>query len=145
MILSDYPDEGIIQTLRENISRNELTDRVTVLPLDWNDMATLGGKKYDRIIAADTLWNSELHRPFCQTLRTALKHGAITHIIAGMHTGRHNLQRFMDTAESSGLCIERTIEHHISGLETRTWQIERDKETKESMNHWLLYIRLLTP
>jgi nicotinamide N-methyltransferase len=140
--LSDYPDNGIISALGENIARNDLTGRITVQPLDWKDISGLKDKRYDSIVAADTLWNSQLHLPFCQTLKAGLHPKAKTHLIAGLHTGRYTLQHFITVAQSLGFVIHKLMEHHISGRETREWKVEREGESSEDRVHWLLYIRL---
>jgi len=140
--LSDYPDDGIISALEENVARNDLNGRVTVLPLDWNNASSLKGKKYDRIVAADTLWSSELHLPFCQTLQAGLRLKAKAHLLAGLHTGRYVLQNFMTVARDLGFVIDKLLEYHITKQETREWELEREGESNEDRVHWLLYIRL---
>jgi EEF1A N-terminal glycine/lysine methyltransferase len=138
--LSDYPDNGIISALNENVARNDLASRITVKPLDWNDISGL--KRYDSIVAADTLWNSQLHLPFCQTLKAGLHPIAKAHLLAGLHTGRYTLQHFISVTQSLGFVIHKLMEYHISGRETRGWQVEREGESSDDRVHWLLYIRL---
>ena len=103
---SDYPDELLIQTLSENVERN-LAHRCRVAPYAWgSDVSVLGMHTtgFDIVLAADTLWNSELHAMFIQTLRMTLKRTADAriHLIAGLHTGRYTLQAFLNAIDGSG-------------------------------------------
>lgn len=93
-------------------------------------------------MAADTLWNSQLHKAFCQTLQVGLRPKAKAHLLAGLHTGRYTLQHFIDTANDMGFKIDNLLEYRLSGSETREWKVEREGESSEDMIHWLLYIRL---
>jgi nicotinamide N-methyltransferase len=140
--LSDYPDNGIISALNENVVRNNLAGRIMVQPLDWEDISGLMDKRYDRIVATDTLWNSQLHLPFCQTLKAGLRPKAKAHLLVGLHTGRYTLQHFITLAQNLGFVTHKLIEYHISGQENREWQVEREGESSEDRIHWLLYIRL---
>jgi hypothetical protein len=142
--LSDYPDEGIISTLVQNVERNKVAGNASVRPLDWNNPSTLQGGTFDIVVAADTLWASELHKPFCQTISTSLKREpqAKAHIVAGLHTGRFALQRFMDTAQSLSLDIIELIEYQYADGQARAWKVEREGETSEDMAQWLVYITL---
>ena len=142
VVLSDYPDEGIINTLTQNIKLNNLEERVLALPLDWNAPETLNGRKFATLVAADTLWISQLHLSFCQTLQESMATDANVHIIAGLHTGRPTLQHFLETASRQGLAIIKTIEYHISDGRKRDWVEDRPEETREDATHWLLYIHM---
>lgn len=142
VVLSDYPDEGIINTLKQNIRLNNLEERVSALPLDWNAPETLRSRRFQTIIAADTLWNSQLHLPFCRTLRKSMTPDADIHIIAGLHTGRLTLQRFIETANQQGFDVINTMEYHVSNSKKRGWAQERPEETQEDAAHWLLYINM---
>jgi EEF1A N-terminal glycine/lysine methyltransferase len=116
----------------------------TVLPLDWNDPSGLQGRTFDTVVAADTLWMSELHIPFCRTIHIALRgtEHAQAHLLAGLHTGRYTIQRFLETAQSEGLVITKLVEHHISGNRRREWAVERPDENTTERARWLVYIRL---
>ncbi|KAG8764967.1 hypothetical protein FS842_000039 [Serendipita sp. 407] len=142
VVLSDYPDEGIIETLQRNVAGNHLGHRVKVAPLDWNDPGALHGERFDTIVAADSLWMSELHSPLCETLKMTMATHAKAHIIAGLHTGRLTIQRFLEAADKSGLTALKVIEYHSVSGEHRDWSPEREGERREVMNRWLVYIRL---
>lgn len=143
VVITDYPDEGIISTLRENVKRNKC-ERAIVQPLNWGDIEGLKGQKFHAIIAADTLWNIELHPAFCQTLSAALSQedSSRVHLLAGFHTGRYTLRHFMRVVDDSELEVELLREYRVSdGLE-REWQVERIEEDASEANRWLLYIQL---
>lgn len=131
-----------MSTLVQNVERNKLTSRVTVRPLDWNDDSGLQGETFDTIVAADTLWNSELHIPFCKTILRCLRKQpqAKAHVVAGLHTGRYALQNFIETAQRLSLDVLNVIEYRFTDGQERTWGVEREGETREDMTRWLLYI-----
>lgn len=70
VVLSDYPDEGILSQLRENVAANrgESRVRVDVVGHAWGTECGLGGERFDIIMAADVLWMEEMHEAFCATL-----------------------------------------------------------------------------
>ncbi|KAG8804874.1 hypothetical protein FRC17_005880 [Serendipita sp. 399] len=142
VVISDYPDEGIMETLQQSVKLNNLENRVTVQPLDWNDPSLLRGELFDTVTAADTLWMSELHTPLCETLKVTMSAHAKAHIIAGLHTGRLTIQRFLETAERNGLSISKLVEYHSVSGQCREWAAEREGENRDVMNRWLVYIRL---
>lgn len=143
IVITDYPDDGIISTLRENVGRNQV-HQATVIPVSWGDAKALDGQTFDVIVAADTLWNIEHHESFCQTLGAALSkdESSRVHLFAAFHTGRYTMQHFMRTAQEFNFEIDALREYRASDAFQREWQVERMNETMEDMARWLLYIRL---
>ncbi|PVF93934.1 hypothetical protein CPB86DRAFT_800875 [Serendipita vermifera] len=138
LVLTDYPDEGIISALKKNIALNRMDHSVSVLPLDWNDVSSLQGRTFDTVVAADTLWNSELHKPFCKAVYATLRQTgqAQAHLIAGLHTGRYTIQRFLERTKSEHLMITKLVEYHISGVGQREWAVERPDENSIERARW---------
>jgi len=145
--VSDYPDKHLIRTLSENVQRNTST-HCHVIPYSWgSDIASFGNKKggFDVIVAADTLWNPELHFVFLETLRMALRktHGARVYLVAGLHTGRFTLQAFLDAVGNVGLEVEDAVEREVCGETQRPWSVARaDNEDEKERRRWVLWIVL---
>lgn len=73
VVLSDYPDPGILKQLEENVSlnRGESRVRVEVRGHCWGTeeaLEELGGERFDVVMAADILWKEEAHEALCKTL-----------------------------------------------------------------------------
>jgi nicotinamide N-methyltransferase len=99
--VSDYPDEDLIRTLSQNVADNGVSANCRAVAYGWgSDPAELflpDNKKFDILIAADTLWNSEFHGLFIETLQLTLDkspHSRV-HLFAGLHTGRYTIQSFL--------------------------------------------------
>jgi nicotinamide N-methyltransferase len=156
--LSDYPDDNLIHTISENIQRNGVSERCRVIPYAWGSdiSALIKGHSvstddntrqcgYDIIIAADTLWNSELHDAFIVTLCMALRRSsdARVHLISGLHTGRYTISAFLSSIESSGLVLESTVEREVKGGIQREWDVERaEGEDEQERRRWVVWISL---
>lgn len=69
VVLSDYPDEGILAQLKANVELNggESGVRVEVVGHAWGTEDGLGDK-FDVVLAADVLWMEEMHEALCTTL-----------------------------------------------------------------------------
>jgi nicotinamide N-methyltransferase len=81
VVLSDYPDAGILRQLEENIgsNRGDNDTRVEVRGHCWgagDALEELGGERFDVVMAADILWKEEMHEALCQTLGMTLVHPA---------------------------------------------------------------------
>ncbi|EGN96839.1 hypothetical protein SERLA73DRAFT_170214 [Serpula lacrymans var. lacrymans S7.3] len=152
--VSDYPDDSLIQTLLENVERNDVSDRCRVVPYAWGtDISRLISNNrtpgyeddthlFDVIIAADTLWNPESHGSFIETLRTCLRKtpDSRIHLVAGLHTGRYTLQAFFNTVEQGGFVIESAIEKEVSGDLQRSWSVTRaESEDEKERRRWVIW------
>ncbi|KZT07296.1 uncharacterized protein LAESUDRAFT_812283 [Laetiporus sulphureus 93-53] len=155
VVSSDYPDEELIRTLSDNIKQNEGPDRCRAVPYAWgSDPAILftpspkGASpldpSFDVVIAADTLWNSELHSLFIQTICSTLKRSTESrvYLVAGLHTGRYTIQAFLRAVSETGLEIETATEKEINGTTTRPWNVERDEETEKDRRRWVVWVVL---
>ncbi|KAJ3799317.1 putative methyltransferase-domain-containing protein [Lentinula aff. detonsa] len=152
--VSDYPDEQLMQTLSKNIEINRAssnccakayawgTDPGVLLPFpDANQTPHL----FDVIIAADTLWNSDLHGIFIDSLKKTLRRasGSRVHLIAGLHTGRYTLQSFLNAVSQAGFEIEFIEERECSGARKREWDVSRaEQEDEKERRNWLLWFVL---
>ena len=158
--ISDYPDDGLIQTLSRNIQRNDVSGRARAVPYDWGtDISSLidgdimqGGpeneKLFDVVIAADTLWNPALHKRFIQSLTMCLKRSsdARVHLVAGLHTGRYTIQSFLREIEMETRCdliVENILEREVSGTASRRWRVSRaESEDERERRRWVVWIVL---
>ncbi|KAI1791795.1 hypothetical protein LXA43DRAFT_1094142 [Ganoderma leucocontextum] len=150
---SDYPDESLVCTLRENAKRNDVEDRCHVVPYGWGsnpsplfqsqnaDTDSVPG--FDVVLAADTLWNSDTHGIFIQTLHLTLKRSphARVQLAAGLHTGRYVIQTFLDLVSATGFVAEELTERHVGGLEERPWSVEHaEGEDEQERRRWVIWM-----
>ncbi|PCH36336.1 hypothetical protein WOLCODRAFT_82177 [Wolfiporia cocos MD-104 SS10] len=158
VVSSDYPDAGLIKTLAENVARNGAQDRCRAVPYAWgSDPAPLfsafAGPEphaldgFDVVLATDTLWNSELHGTFIQTLCVTLRRSAHARVflVAGLHTGRYTIQSFMRAVEDAGLVFEEAMEKESNGDGSRPWDVERAGETEKDRRRWVVWMVLRWP
>ncbi|CAO1616599.1 unnamed protein product [Sympodiomycopsis kandeliae] len=121
IVITDYPDQGILDTLKENVRLNQAecpTNSLSVQGLKWGDesqeqeVLRLSLQGYDVIIICDTLWVSSSHPLLIHSLLALLSkqspHARIF-LSAGFHTGRPCIQRFFD------MCKQGTISESESG------------------------------
>ncbi|KIJ55103.1 hypothetical protein M422DRAFT_23754 [Sphaerobolus stellatus SS14] len=152
--LSDYPDDAILHILKENITRNNLSpSTMRVVGHAWGDDTTQLGT-FDVIMAADTLWNPDHHLSLCQTLARVLRprSDARIYLVAGMHTGRWTVQRFLEKLLQFNLEVEniseRKADHFFQpeetpgGLIERVWQVDRDGEDESERRQWVVWLAL---
>jgi nicotinamide N-methyltransferase len=155
--VSDYPDPLVISALEENIQRNGIGGRCYAAPYDWgtstasllstSDKFGSESPLYDVIIAADTLWNSEFHDIFLQSLTMALRRSrsARVYIVAGFHTGRFTLESFRKMVAQArwGLEVLDLKERQVHTGENRAWDVSRaDYEDERERRSWLLWMTL---
>ena len=149
--VSDYPDVELIKSLSENVRRNNVADRCRAVPYAWGtSIAPLieGYGHPDVIVAADTLWNPDLHILFIESLILLLKKSsnARVEIIAGLHTGRYTIQAFLNSAKESGLEVRRAVEREVSGSRQRNWNVSRaEQEDERERRQWIIWITLAWP
>jgi EEF1A N-terminal glycine/lysine methyltransferase len=147
-IVSDYPDEQLIKTLSDNVARNGVLQSCRAVAYSWGSdpLCLLREQgRFDVIIAADTLWNPDLHGLFIVSLQATLKRSATArvHLVVGLHTGRYTLQSFMGAAQKAGFEVETAIEHEIAGQRQRAWSVEReDGEDERERRRWVLWVIL---
>ncbi|KAG8936075.1 hypothetical protein FRC02_004700 [Tulasnella sp. 418] len=143
VVLSDYPDPCILDTLVLNTRRNQLDHKVSVIGHEWGDMSTSWPHQFDVIMAADILWISEAHQSLCATITRLLQRheNAIVHIVAGLHTGRWTIQRFLEKAIESDLVISSLIERSTITGAQRRWDVERE-EAEADRRQWLISLTL---
>jgi len=158
LVISDYPDDGIIRALHENVERNckgispESGVVISVVPFDWLSPPTFEiGKGFDLVIGADVLWNSDLHLPLLRSIDRCLKRqtGTVVLLVAGLHTGRYTIQRFIErvgelgTDDKQTLQIDRIEEKEVDGSSVRDWEVGRQEhETEEERRRWVVCIWL---
>ncbi|THH30105.1 hypothetical protein EUX98_g4086 [Antrodiella citrinella] len=155
---SDYPDPGLIRTLEENVKRNNVGNNCKVVPYAWGTDPTCllrsftpnalarDQDRFDLVLAADTLWNADSHRPFLETLTATLRRTthARVHLVAGLHTGRYTLRSFMDLLPSHGLDIDSLGEWNGDGRTSREWYLHRgdEGEDERERRRWVLWMSL---
>lgn len=101
-------------------------------------------------MAADTLWNPELHRPFIKSLSSLLKKSstAEVHLVAGLHTGLYTLQSFMDSVCDADFRIVSAIEREICEHgRSRPWSVSRAEDEgafleDRERRRWVVWITL---
>lgn len=155
VVISDYPDDGIMSALRENVEMNfteadsASKDILTVAPFDWLDASPTSfdiGDGFDLIIGTDVLWNSELHAPMLESITRCLKkdESAKILLVAGLHTGRYTIQRFLENVSGSEeLALDTVMEKEATGAAVREWDAQReDGESEEERRRWVVEIRL---
>lgn len=106
VFITDYPDEGILAALQENVQFSSVQKNAKVAGLDWSDEE---GKKmlmqqkpegFERILCADVLWLSSSHLPLLNTIRSMLAKTSTSKciIVSGFHTGRRAISSFFAMA-----------------------------------------------
>jgi EEF1A N-terminal glycine/lysine methyltransferase len=150
--LSDYPDESVLATLEENVKINNIhMASVRVVGHAWGDSISALGT-HDIVLAADTIWNSDMHLPFCQTLSGVLRRSeyARIYLVAGLHSGRWTIHAFLNKLELFGLVTESLVERKVDGTfddeeihippTEREWRVERDGEEESELRNWVVWI-----
>jgi nicotinamide N-methyltransferase len=146
--VTDYPDDELIKTLKGNIEDNNVAGCCKVLPYAWGSDPTvvLGNSKgFDVVIAADTLWNPELHTIFVDTLKSTLQKSSSSriHLVVGLHTGRYTIQAFLThIQQNSGLHVESISEREVTGSSTRIWDVLRSEEDEAERRRWIIWMTL---
>ena len=145
---TDYSDDELIKTLKNNVEHNSVADHCKVLPYAWGSDPTVvlgnsGG--FDVVIAADTLWNPELHSIFIDTLKSTLKKSpsARIYLVVGLHTGRYTIQAFLvQVQQNTGLHVESISEREATGCSTRIWDVSRSEEDERERRRWIVWMTL---
>lgn len=109
VMITDYPDEGIMSALREGVSRAGMGDVASVVGLDWADKSSLErihashADGFERILGADLLWLSSSHAALLNAIHTLLSHSPSARciLLSGFHTGRRALSHFFRLATTT--------------------------------------------
>ncbi len=130
------PDPSILATLQTNVNLNSVADKVNVLGLDWKEppewLSTAQGT-FDLVVAADTLWNSDTHSALLNIMELSLRRGGSAILVAGLHTGRWAIQRFVELVEKrSDLRLDLVEEHKFRAENGEGWRREFDPSMDES-------------
>ena len=145
VVASDFPDPLLIHTLRENVACNDASTNCSVVPHAWGtDPSALllpGGA--DIVLAADTLWNPEIHAALLRTTCGVLARTqtARAHFVAGLHTGRYTLDSFFRAADEAGLALVEATEREVQGEgRRREWDVRRaDSEDERERRRWVVW------
>ena len=146
--VTDYPDDELIKTLKYNVEGNSVADCCKVLPYAWGSDPTVildNSSGFDVVIAADTLWNPELHPIFIHSLKSTLKKSSSSriHLVAGLHTGRYTIQAFLiHVQRNSGFQVESILEREATGSGTRVWDVFRSEEDEKERRRWIIWTTL---
>jgi predicted nicotinamide N-methyase len=149
--VTDYPDDKLIEKLENNVQSNNVADHCKVLPYAWGSDPTLvlgndNSKGFDIVMAADTLWNPELHPIFIDSLKSTLKKSSTSriHLVVGLHTGRYTIQSFLTRVQrnNSGLYVESILEREVKGTSTRMWDVFRSEEDERERRKWVIWMTL---
>jgi nicotinamide N-methyltransferase len=144
VIASDFPDPLLIHTLRENVARNDASANCSVVPHAWGTDPSALLPTADVVLAADTLWNSELHAALLRTTCAVLARtpDARAHFVASMHTGRYTLESFLRAAGEAGLELVEVTERKTKGEgRRREWDVRRgesEDEDERERRRWVV-------
>ena len=159
VVLSDYPDEDLIDALNQNVASNISDGSAHVIPYDWTagditPFHAISPDGFDVIIAADTLWNVDLHDAFLRSLESLLRYdvddpsSSSINLIAGLHTGRWTIQAFLKAVENrQRFRLDRVVEicansnRQITPGERR-WEVEREGEDESDRRAWVVSITM---
>ncbi|KAJ7066510.1 putative methyltransferase-domain-containing protein [Mycena amicta] len=148
VVVSDYPDELLIETLDANVVCNNVSSNCRAVPYGWgsdpSELFLPDGQKFDIVIAADTLWNPEFHGIFIDSLQATLKRSVESriHLFAGLHTGRYTIQSFLTAVVAAGFHVQKSLEAEINGRQRRSWVVEREGEDESERRRWLVCFAL---
>ncbi|RAL68700.1 hypothetical protein DID88_007406 [Monilinia fructigena] len=115
VVLSDYPDEGVLANLRTNVAKNIESNGfgdVTVQGHEWgvvdDGFSVKNKESFSRVIASDCLWMPWQHENLLKSIRWFLKENGRAWICAGFHTGRELMRGFFEEEKlaAAGLEIE---------------------------------------
>ncbi|KAK7420005.1 hypothetical protein QQX98_003011 [Neonectria punicea] len=160
VVITDYPAEPVLRTLRTNVARNlqpglappgsptTPASGVLVDGYAWGQLEDAFGAAhahaFDRIVVADCLWmpwqHGNLHRSIAFFLRETPE--ARCWVVAGFHTGREKMRGFYDAGplRDVGLEVEHVWERDCNG-EERPWDTQREDDVTER-KRWLVVASL---
>lgn len=151
VLITDYPDKGLINTIKENINMNKVDGIASVRGLDWSDEKQVScilqdspqSKGYNLILCADVLWLSSSHSSLLKTVYSLLERATISRVLvlSGFHTGRRVLLAFFCQAIRLGLCADwedengGVSEYNVITQKSRPWSAKTPFPTRKSANN----------
>lgn len=161
VVATDYPDPQLVRTLAQNIKYNCAETNCCAAPYAWgtdpNSLFSMNNLDephigFDIILAADTLWNSDSHLNFVDSLQQTLRKDPDSriHIVTGLHTGRYTIDSFLRTVVEAGFCVVEVVEREVAiggitettGARTRTWDVTRTEYEERDRRRWVIWIEL---
>ena len=104
------------------------------------------------ILAADTLWMSNLHSAQIKVMTANLARTPLSriHVVAGMHSGRRCVRSFIRECVTAGLEVRSAVEYDRKlQVQGETWTQEQwesdedvDEGIEEERRRWLVEIEL---
>ncbi|KAI0881150.1 uncharacterized protein GGS22DRAFT_173490 [Annulohypoxylon maeteangense] len=156
VVVTDYPSETVLATLRKNVAANaklEHSPRHTLAPTivnghSWGELttpfATAHQARFDRVFVCDCLWmpwqHTNLHRSIAWFLKfKSASSSARAWVVAGFHTGRAKMRGFFEPTAlvEAGLEVEALWERDCDGVE-RDWVWDRGQEDVSERKRWLV-------
>ncbi|KAI1391320.1 uncharacterized protein F4822DRAFT_396356 [Hypoxylon trugodes] len=152
VVVTDYPSDTVLSTLRKNVKVNAKPENspssilapVTVEGHSWGELdtpfATANRNRFDRVFVCDCLWmpwqHANLHKSIAWFLKDA---SARAWVIAGFHTGRQKMSGFFEdeVLAEAGLELESIWERDCDGVE-REWVWDRGQEDVSERKRWLV-------
>lgn len=106
VLITDYPDKGILAALNENIDFSAVQNNAKAVGLDWadddgiNEIIQTYPNRFERVLCADVLWLSSSHQPLLKTIKSLLARTSTAKciVVSGFHTGRRALSKFFAMA-----------------------------------------------
>ncbi|KAI8962198.1 hypothetical protein F5Y11DRAFT_200412 [Daldinia sp. FL1419] len=153
VVVTDYPSETVLDTLRKNVAANAKTENspgnslapLTVEGHSWGELDTPFAVerrgRFDRVFVCDCLWMPWQHANLHKSIAWFLKDSpdAKAWIVAGFHTGREKMRGFFedDALAAVGLEVESIWERDCDGVE-REWVWDRGQEDISVRKRWLV-------
>ncbi|KAI1648599.1 uncharacterized protein F4817DRAFT_333421 [Daldinia loculata] len=153
VVVTDYPSETVLDTLRKNVAANAKTENspgsslapLTVEGHSWGELDTPFAAehrgRFDRVFVCDCLWMPWQHTNLHKSIAWFLKDSpdARAWVVAGFHTGRAKMRGFFedDALAAAGLEVESIWERDCDGVE-REWVWDRGQEDISVRKRWLV-------
>lgn len=128
-VATDYPDPDVLAGMASNAARLCAMHPARTLPLRtaalvWGDGAHAAAVRaegaFDVVLAADVLWVSSQHAALLRSVAALLAPGGRFVLVAGFHTGRPAITRFLRRAAAAGLVPDPSAA--FGGLYERSFQ-----------------------
>ncbi|KAI1336140.1 hypothetical protein F5Y15DRAFT_213382 [Xylariaceae sp. FL0016] len=153
VVVTDYPSQVLMDTLRKNVETNCTTGyspvstltRPTVVGHAWGELdtefAVQHKHSFDRVFVCDCLWMPWQHLNLQKSIAHFMKgdESARAWVIGGLHTGRSKMRGFFEQTalQQQGLEVERIWERDCDGVE-RPWNEDRGIEDVTERKRWLI-------
>ena len=128
-VATDYPDPDVLAGMARNAALLCEMHPARTLPLRtaalaWGDAAHADALRadgpFDVVLAADVLWVSSQHAALLRSVAALLAAGGQFVLVAGFHTGRPAITRFLRRAAAAGLVPDESAA--FGGLYERSFQ-----------------------